>query len=216
MRTVDQLLFGYRAGHELIAGSLELTAPQLQEIMPHTDASFDGPHEHQLVGAWIDSAQRYLLARVWPAPEGTRPGAVWAHALLIAADDLRAGSLIALPRLLRRPAQRVEGYGVPLAWPDHCPIVRVAPRLGRALVEAATARDRRPRIVLWRPPEQAHAALVALLDVTAPEQRRQLSFRTRERVGGGASRYRVQVAAALRGDAHAAPVIDARTVIARG
>jgi len=214
MRTVDQLLFGYRAGHELIDASLELTAAQLQDVMPHTDATFDGAHEHQLVGAWIDSAQRYLLARIWPAPEGSRPGAVWAHALLISADDLRAGPLTALPRLLRRPARDVAGYGVPLAWPEEHPIVRVAPRLGRALVEAATACDRR-RIVLWRPPEQAQDALVALLDITAPEQRHQLSFRTAERARAGASRYQVRVAAALRGDASAAHVIDARVADAR-
>jgi hypothetical protein len=212
MRTVDQLLFGYRAGHELIAGSLELTGTQLHEVMPHTDAGFDSAQAHQLVGTWIGSAQRYLLCRIWPAPEMARTGAVWAHALMISNEDLHAGPLTGLPALLRRPTDTLDGYGAPLAWPALAPAVPVHPRLGRALAEAAMAGDPRPRTVLWNPSEQAQDALIALLQVTAPARRPQLSFRTRERARGGMSRYRVQVASALGGDAESDSelVIDAR------
>ena len=79
MRTVDQLLFGYRDGHELIAGSRELTAAALREVMPHADASLEPTEEHQLVGVWVASIERYLLGRIWSAPERSRPGAVWAQ-----------------------------------------------------------------------------------------------------------------------------------------
>ena len=215
MATVEQLLFGYRHGHELIAGSRELTAAQLREVMPHVDASLEGTEEHQLVGVWISSVERYLLARIWPAPEQSRPGAVWAHALLIDAEDLRARPLAALPTMLRRPDEAaVNGYGEHLGWPAHGEPLRVPPALGRALVNATLPGDDRPRVVLWRAPQQAESALVALLDAMPSTRRPGLSFRTRERVRPGASAYRVQVAASLRGasagaDA-AAPVIDAR------
>jgi hypothetical protein len=214
MPSVDQLLFGYRDGHELIAGSMELDAAALQEIVPHTDASLDGEHEHQLVGTWIASAQRYLLCRIWPAPEQRRPGAVWAHGLLISGEDLRAGPLAGLRTLLRRPEQATDAYAHTLAWPADDGPISVPPRLGRALAEAVSARDQRPHIVLWRPPEDAQDALIALLNVMPAAHRAALSFRTRERVRAGSSPYRLQIAAGLRGEAAAgAPlVIDAREV----
>ena len=211
MRTVDQLLFGYRNGHELVGGSLELTAAQLREVMPHADGSLERTEEHQLVGIWISSIERYLLARIWPAPEQSRPGAVWAHALLIDAEDLRARPLAALPSLLCRPdAAAIDGYSDRLAWPADCEPIRVPGPLGRALVDATLPADDRPHVVLWPEAAQAQSALVALLDAMPAARRSRLSFRTRERVRPGASAYRVQVAASLRGGGAEAtvPVID--------
>jgi hypothetical protein len=213
MRTVDQLLFGYRHGHELIAGSRELSAAALREVMPHADASLEPMEEHQLVGVWVDSIESYLLGRIWPAPEHSRPGAVWAHVLLIGAEDLRAGPLSALPTLLRRPDEgALDYYSERLDWPPELDPITVPPPLGRALVDATRPGDDRPHVVLWPTPAQAESALVALLDVMPAARRAGLSFRTRERARPGASAYRVQVAASLRGGAAdtAAPVIDAR------
>lgn len=213
MRTVDQLLFGYRNGHELIAASRELTAAQLREVVPHVDASLEPAEEHQLVGVWIHSIECYLLARIWPAAGQSRPGAVWAHALLIGADELHAGSLAGLQTLLRRPDESgADRYDEPLAWPADSEPIRVPPPLGRALVDATLPGDDRPHVVLWPAPEEAQSALVALLDAMPAARRADLSFRTRERVRPVASPYRVQVAASLRGrDSNMlVPVIDAR------
>ena len=213
MRTVDQLLFGYRDGHELIAGSRELTAVALREVMPHADASLEPTEEHQLVGIWIRSIERYLLGRIWPAPEESRPGAVWAHVLLIGAEDLRAGPLSALPMLLRRPAEAsLDAYAERLAWPADAEPIRVPPSLGRALVNATLPGDKRSHIVLWPTPEEAESALVALLDAMPAARRADLGFRTRDRVRPAASPYRVQVAVSLcgRGSNTLVPVIDAR------
>ena len=92
------------------------------------------------------------------------------------------------------------------------------PPLGRALVDATLPGDERPHVVLWPTPDEAQSALVALLDAMPGARRADLSFRTRERVRPGASPYRVQVAAALRGAAAdtTAPVIDAREAPAAG
>ena len=213
MRTVDQLLFGYRHGHELIAGSRELTAAALREVMPHADAALEPTEEQQLVGVWVHSIESYLLGRIWPAPEESRPGAVWAHVLLIGREDLRAGPLSALPTLLRRPDESsLDGYAERLAWPADAEPIRVPPPLGRALVNATLPGDERPHVVLWPTPEEARSALVALLDAMPAARRADLSFRTRERVRPAASPYRVQVAASLRGRGSnmLVPVIDAR------
>jgi len=213
MRTVDQLLFGYRHGHELIAGSRELTAAALREVMPHADAALEPTEEHQLVGVWVHSIESYLLCRIWPAPEQSRPGAVWAHLLLIGVEDLRTGPLSALPTLLRRPEEAdLDGYGERLAWPAEGEPITVPPPLGRALVDATLPGDDRSHVVLWPAPEDAQSALVALLDVMPAARRADLSFRTRDRVRPVASPYRVQVAASLRGRGSnmLVPVIDAR------
>ena len=213
MRTVDQLLFGYRDGHELIAGSRELSATALREVMPHADASLEPTEEHQLVGVWVGSIERYLLGRIWSAPERSRPGAVWAHVLLIGAEDLGAGPLSALPTLLRRPDEAaLDTYDQRLDWPADGEPITVPPQLGRALVDATRPDDERPHVVLWPTPAQAESALVALLDAMPAARRAGLSFRTRDRARPGASPYRVQVAASLRGDVAdtTVPVIDAR------
>jgi hypothetical protein len=211
---VDQLLFGYRDGHELIAGSRPLAAVQQRELLPHIDASFEAADERQLVGAAIPSLDGYLLARIWPAPERPRRGAVWAHALLLSAEQLRFRRLDGLLTLLRRPVdEHLDGYGHRLPWPREVELSAVAPPpLAEALARAAHAGDPRPRVVLWHAARDAEPALLALLDAFPGAARSAFSFRTRERARLGATAYRLQVASVLSGQAGGASavVIDAR------
>lgn len=210
---VDQLLFGYHDGHELIAGSRPLSAVQQRELLPHLDASFEAADERQLVGAAIPSLDGYVLARIWPAPERPRPGAVWAHALLLNAEQLRFRRLGGLLALLRRPVdEHLDGYADQLPWPRDVELAPSPPPLAEALTRAALAGDRRPRVVLWHAASDAEPALVALLDAFPGPARNAFSFRTRERARLGATPYRVQVASVLSGQG-AGPsdvVIDAR------
>jgi hypothetical protein len=213
MAAVDQLLFGYRDGHELIAGSRPLSASAQREILPHMDASLEGAEERQLVGTAIPSLDCYLLARIWPAPERPRRGAVWAHALLLTAEQLRFGRLGGLLALLRRPVdEHFDGYDARLAWPSGVDVTLAPQPLAHALHFAALATDRRPRVVLWHAASDAEHALVALLDALPGAARQEFSFRTRERARLGATPYRVQVASVLSGRGATASelVIDAR------
>jgi GTPase-associated protein 1, N-terminal domain type 1 len=211
---VDQLLFGYRDGHELIAGSRPLSAVQQRELLPHVDASFEAADERQLVGAAIPSLDGYLLARIWPAPERPRRGAVWAHALLLSAEQLRFRRLGGLLALLHRPVdERLDGYDAKLPWPRETEVTSGAPPpLVDALASVAYAGDRRPRVVLWHAARDAEPALVALLDAFPGPARSAFSFRTRERARLGATPYRLQVASVLSGQGAGASdvVIDAR------
>jgi len=210
---VDQLLFGYRDGHELLAASCRLEAAQLRDVMQHVDAAVEHDDERQLVGIWLPSLSAYLLAALWPAPERSRPGAVWAHALLLAPAQLARGRVASLLALLRRPRdERFEEYGRWLEWPPQTPASATPPPLVRTLTEAVRSRDRRPRIVLWREPAQAEGALVSLLDAAPAARRREISFRTRERARINGWPYRVQVAASISGrpDEEGPLVVDAR------
>src|SRR4051812_17932446 len=104
LRRVDQVLFGYRDGHELIASSRPLEARTQARLLPHVDASFSGEAKHFLVGVDMESIDAYLLARIWPAPEAPRPGAVWTHGLLLDRDVMSEEHIAGLLSLFRRPS----------------------------------------------------------------------------------------------------------------
>jgi hypothetical protein len=207
MDAVDQFLFGYRDGHQLIAASRALSPRQQRDVLPHLDASFDHADARQLVGIGVPSLDGYLLARLWPAPELPRPGAVWAHALLLSTDQLAHIRLGGLLGLLRRPLNdQFEGYSTAVPLPDGSE-APAPPLLTRALNWALQSAGENPVIVLWDSPDEAEAALVAMLDAAPAAARMALSFRTRERARPS-SPYRIQVAAAVAG-----PVGDARDLV---
>jgi hypothetical protein len=219
--TVDQLLFGYRDGHELIAASCRLRSEHLREVMQHVDAAVESDDERQLVGVWLEPLGAYLLGRIWAAPERPRRGAVWAHALLISGAQLRWGRTADLSPLLRRPSagdEGLAGYRERLPWPrrghgaDPYAAAPAPAALADALATATRTPDGRPRIVLWPTPAEAEPVLLDLLDGAPPALRDGVSFRTRGRARWTGWPYRVQVAAAVGGRAgdDVAVVIDAR------
>lgn len=212
-QAVDQVLFGYRNGHELLASSRRLSSRQQRELLPHMDASFEGLSGRQLVGASIPSVEGYLLAGIWPAPERPRPGAVWAHGLLLTGKQLESGHLGGLLALLRRPTdEQPHGYDDQLRWLQATTEAVSAPTLARALTWSVLVHDPRTRVVLWHTAREAEEALLALLDAFPAAARKDLSFRTRERARFGGSPYSVQVASGVSGRTAAASsvVIDAR------
>jgi hypothetical protein len=207
MDRVDQLLFGYGDGHQLIAGSRSLSPRQQRDVLPHLDASFEQAEVQQLVGIGIPSLEAYLLGRIWPAPERPRPGSVWAHALLLSARQLAHMQLAGLLGLLQRPHDgQFAPYSSALSWP---PNVKNPPRppLLSILAWALQSPHDSPLIVLWDRADEAELALVALLDATRGAHRFALSFRSRARARL-ASPYRIQVAAAIAG-----AVGDARELV---
>jgi hypothetical protein len=213
---VDQLLFGYRNGHELIAGSRTLSASEQRELLPHVDASLESEDERDLIGISLPSLG-YVLARIWPAPELPRRGAVWTHALVVGLAELRARGLHSLLRLLRRPSgDELDAYSAPLPWPDAAPdrLAGPAAALAPTLVWAALGEPDGPRAVICKQGEERHAehALIALLDALPPFARPALSFRTRARARLEGSPYRVQVAPGLAGRSEESDraVLDAR------
>jgi hypothetical protein len=103
---IQQTLHGYAGGHRLLATSQRLPKDAERLLLLLSDLS--GPtggeqFEPYLTGYPVDSIGCYALARTWPAPEMPRPGCVWTHTLLIAAESLatlhRPESLLTLFRL---------------------------------------------------------------------------------------------------------------------
>jgi hypothetical protein len=82
---IDQALFGYDGGHRLLASSLPLgpDAPLLTELSDVVPGAIFGNGDGYWTGLPLPSLKKYALLRTWPAPEMSRPGCVWTHALLL-------------------------------------------------------------------------------------------------------------------------------------
>ena len=105
--TIHQVVHGYSEGHRELASSLRLNARDTRVISILSDVSSSGlrfPDTGYLTGYPLFDAGFYVLARTWPAPEVSRPGAVWTHSLLIEFADLAAiQDMRSLLPLLQRP-----------------------------------------------------------------------------------------------------------------
>jgi hypothetical protein len=213
---VDQLLFGYREGHELLAASTPIDSRLQSILLPHTDARFEDESEHYLIGIPVPEAGRYLLARVWPAPELPRPGAVWAHAFLMNLSSVPSIDPLVLVESFRRPQPgEIEPYTVPLELSSGTKVPISAPmNLMETLCLVAYGENSLGGVVLWREPIAAEGALLALWRALPVQPRGEFSFRTRGRARTGRSPYAVQVAATLggRSDSDVLSVIDPATL----
>lgn len=117
---VEQALCGYRGGHQVLASSVDLSPRVRQFLATVTDSSgsdADGAGEKSISGLLLPDTRYYALFCTWPAPEMSRPGCVWSHALLIDASDLaRIPDLHVLTAAFRRPsvADNSDQYEVPM------------------------------------------------------------------------------------------------------
>lgn len=109
---MHQALFGYDAGHNLLASSCDLTSDSRRILAPLTDATGPWPttgFEQVYTGVPLPDMPFYALFCTWPAPEMHRPGCVWSHVLLIELTDLASiKNLGGLRPLFRRPVKSKE------------------------------------------------------------------------------------------------------------
>jgi GTPase-associated protein 1, N-terminal domain type 1 len=210
---IDQLLFGYRDGHELLASSVSIDARRQASLLPHTDARFDDGSEHYLVGIPLADLDRYLLARIWPAPEISRPGAVWTHALLLPLDAVGTMDPAALTGLFRRPGDQgdLEGYEKPLAWPAKSrstPAGEPSESLALALGEAIYGTESVSAVVIWSPASEAEDELLVAWQRLPDQDRSAFSFRTRGKARTGGGPYLIQIASKLAGRSESSSEVD--------
>lgn len=102
----DQCLFGYDDGHRLLASSLPLGTETslLTELSDLAPGTIFNRSEGYWTGFPVPAIGRYVLMRTWPAPEMSRPGCVWTHALLIPLALFESfEDLSALQAFVRRP-----------------------------------------------------------------------------------------------------------------
>lgn len=119
---LQQALFGYRDGHNLLATSAVLAPRVRQFLATITDSS--GPESNKgfegaFTGLPVPETDFYALFCTWPAPEMPRPGCVWSHVILIQLADLaRIPELFQLRKLCSRPSLAADAtrYEQPLAF----------------------------------------------------------------------------------------------------
>jgi hypothetical protein len=105
---LQQALFGYREGHNLVASSIPFP-PRVRHFLA-TVTDISGPEaaegfESTHTGLPLAETDYYAFFCTWPAPEMSRPGCVWSHVILVDLTDLaRIPDLATLQALLRRPA----------------------------------------------------------------------------------------------------------------
>lgn len=200
---IDQLLFGYRDGHELLASSLKIDSRLEAELLPHADARFEDRSEHYLVGLPVPSLERFMLTRIWPAPELPRPGAVWAHSLMIEEAALASLDLLLLLDLFRRPSEPNElgPYTSTLDCEATGPkrASNVPNPLMTALCDITYRSRGEAAVLIWPEERDAEVGLMALWRRLPIHERNSLSFRSRGRARTGASPYLIQLATQLGG-----------------
>jgi hypothetical protein len=120
MLRIDNCLFGYEDGHRLLASSMKITgdsASQLTLLSDLAPGARFGSSDGYWTGLPLPKLDRYALMRTWPAPEMSRPGCVWTHAILIETSLFEdVDDLSRLREFARRPRVPIDlsFYGQPM------------------------------------------------------------------------------------------------------
>jgi hypothetical protein len=197
---LEQCLFGYEDGHRLLASSIPLAteAAILTELSDLAPGAVFGRSEGYWTGVPAPGINRYALMRTWPAPEMSRPGCVWTHALLFEPSLLEEmRDLSELRPLLTRPlgAGDLKQYRSALEAPvSTCSKATGEMGLTTALLNALYgAADRTVKAV---EPGEFDDPLFAVWSQQWPRLRRNFRFQTaatREPRSSGRVRFDVTV-----------------------
>lgn len=198
---VDQLAFGYDDGHRLLRGSRELPPAVASRLLGATDAAPAGPADRLVTGVPLPSENAYALCFTWSAPELPRPGAVWAHVLLVDAAAIRTmQSPIDLASLARRPTtESLDSYSHPLEAQRLTPSPAAPPAARETVAAAAFASGGGPAVAVMDDLDSAQAALGNVWSLLWPGLREQFGFRTRDAVRTASVGDDVVVARRLQG-----------------
>lgn len=96
----EQVLLGYSKGHQILAASVELPVASARQLRTATDMAFEGGRDRYFTVTSLDDSDFHAFAMTWPGEDWQRPGAVWAHVLLL--DHLQLSRLNSLDGLLSR------------------------------------------------------------------------------------------------------------------
>ena len=226
MRAADQFLFGYEDGHRLLTGSRELPSATVVRMLGATDAAMAPDSAPLVTGLALRETQEFAFCVTWCAPEAPRPGAVWAHALIVSEAQLRdpgaVDILLGLPRRPSADASDLGGYTTPLPLdraPPGGPSYLPQEPLDLGLLEDLVSTAYSPTgdgILVHKDLGAAAKALLALWGAQWPQLRAGFSFRTREVVRRGASDFDLTVTGKVRGLEDHAPASPAARAPAWG
>jgi hypothetical protein len=203
---VDQLAFGYDDGHRFLRGSRALPPASLSRLLGATDAAPGSDEERLLTGLPLPEDRLFALCFTWTAWEIRRPGAVWAHVLLLTNEQVGAlESPLVLTGWARRPDPLgLDSFDEPLQVPDavvagdHPTPSTASEAVWRKLVTAAYD-ERGPGIAVEPDLIQAEAALGGIWRAQWPELRARFGFRTRDSIRANSKRTGLVAARRLQG-----------------
>lgn len=135
----DQCLFGYDDGHRLLASSIPLGSETslLTELSDLAPGTVFRKSDGYWTGVPAPALGRYVLMRTWPAPEMSRPGCVWTHALLIdlaLLESLEDLSVLQYVPVRPGPVLNLATYREPIKLGNFYPIVP-QPKLDETVVK---------------------------------------------------------------------------------
>ncbi len=205
---LDQCLFGYEDGHRLLASSIPLgdEASSLTEVSDLAPGTVFGQSDGYWTGVPAPRIGRYALLRTWPAPEMSRPGCVWTHALLLEPSVLGdVPDLAILMAFASRPSGLSDRsrYRDSLTFDSRAVEAAISSRpvedrIVRDLLTALYAATVRAVRVGVPAPGQADPAVFAVWSQQWPRLRRNLRFQTAAtRVPRSSSVTRLDVALQL-------------------
>ena len=205
----QQLLFGYERGHRLIAGSTVLSPDDVLRLQAATDTA--GFSSFFISGTPLSTGQ-YGFSVTWPAPELPRPGAVWAHVLVLEAESLeRLTDLSVLLSYARRPgSDAFEAFTQPVELEEFGRSLPVeADEDSVRQVMAAAYGRRRSSLLQIEDLDRATSALLAVWSQQWPALRRRFAFRTREISSDRHSDRVFTIARRVRGERPKASLVSA-------
>lgn len=179
MDLVEQALLGYDNGHRLLASSCEMPTSALATLVATSDTAVKTGRV--LTGQLLNDTQIYALCATWRAPEISRPGAVWAHVLLLDAARLADFSVEDLAHTLdgghAASSPRPENYRMPREIRSGMSLPAADLEDLFACAQAAYASRRRTAHVASA--AAAEATVLRLWASQWPELRQRFSFRIR-------------------------------------
>jgi hypothetical protein len=184
---LQQALFGYDGGHDLLAASIDL-APEIRRFLSVATDLSGSPSEvgfdRSFTGTAVPNSNYYALICTWLAPEMKRPGCVWSHVILVEFTDLAGiSNLGAFRQLFVRPPKkkaRIEDYADPLVFspPEHQASFGVEMDESLFLLEGLYDQPKRPAVLLAREGSDWEEAVFALWNQQWPRLRRNFRFST--------------------------------------
>lgn len=138
---IDQLLHGYRRGHERLAGSMRLPARDTDLVTRLSDLSGTLAGAQDFVPYLtiypLPSRSHIAVAKTWPDTDAARAGCVLTHTLLVPVEAWRTSTHPSdVAALFRSPVGRQEeaSYSAELNWPSDASAARPVP-LSRTTVD---------------------------------------------------------------------------------
>jgi GTPase-associated protein 1, N-terminal domain type 1 len=175
---IDQALLGYDQGHRLLTASIKLPQESVATLVAVSDT--DVREGRRLAGVPLQDSDHYALLATWAAPEAGRPGAVWAHALLLPNAIFEKVDVEAIVQLLSRPDtdNPISAYSEPLTIerPSR-PLAR--PTSHDVFVCAHALYASKGRVAHIEQAEAAEAAILALWSTQWPELQARCAFAVR-------------------------------------